>query len=225
MKIQDREQEALNAYLRLLQSKGAGAEGLVHRKALLHGLMSLLAGQPQDGAIYRELVEQALQQTDKGSWPAFLAVAREYYYFWNQDIKAIAAMHANGGYDARAPLAGPADVEHLRMLWNSLDREQFGVAETWPLKAYASALREEGADKAIVETRCKLVKLLLVRLRDTPERDAGRYRSAVDSTVPLFEMKETRQLFLIVVREFFYFWIGDPEALGHIVLDVAQPVT
>lgn len=224
MNIQDREQEALTAYLRLLQSKGAGAEGLVQRKALLHVLMSMLAGQPQDGALYRELVEQALQKMEKGLWPAFLALAREYYYFWNQDIKAIAAMHSNGGYDAAAPLAGPADVENLRALWNGLDREQFGVAETWPLKAYASALREEGADKVVVETRCKLVKLLLVRLRDAAEKDAGRYRCTVDSTVPLFEMKETRQLFLIVMREFFYFWIGDPEAAGHIVLDVAQPV-
>lgn len=224
MNIQDREQQALDAYLRLLQSKGAEPEGLMHRKALLFGLMSALAGQPLDGALYREQVEQALQQTERGLWPAFLAVAREYYYFWNQDIKAIAAMHANGGYDTTL-LAAQADMEDLRTVWESLDREQFSIAETWPLKAYASALREEGADKAVVETRCKLVKLLLVRLRDAAEKDAGRYRNAVDSTVPLFAMKETRQLFLIVVREFFYFWIGDPEATRHIVLDVAQPVS
>lgn len=222
MNIQDREQQALDAYLRLLQSKGAGPDGLVHRKALLLGLMAALAGQPLDGALYREQVEQALQQTEKGLWPAFLAVAREYYYFWYQDIKAIAAMHANGGYDTTLLAAQPV-VEDLRTVWESLDREQFSIAETWPLKAYASALREEGADKAVVETRCKLVKLLLVRLRDTAEKDAARYRNAVDSTVPLFAMKETRQLFLIVVREFFYFWIGDPEAPSQIVLDVAQP--
>lgn len=221
MTVQGREQGALQAYLRLLQNKGTAPEVLAHRKALLIGLMELLRGQQMDGALYRECVERAMPALEKRMWPAFLAAAREYYYFWTQDIKSIAAMHANGGYDG-VRLDSFVPEENLRVVWEGLDREKFEVAETWPLKAYAAALRDEGADKSVVETRCKLVKLLLVRLRGNDDKSAVCYRRAVDATVTLFSMKETRQLFLIVVREFFYFWIGDPEASRRILLDIQR---
>lgn len=221
MTANNREQAALNAYLHLLEGKGATGDHLTQRRALAMCLIPLLEQQPLDGSLYREHVEQVLQQMDKALWPAFLAAAREYYYFWTGDIKTIAAMHSSGGYDI-APPACDVPAENLRTLWESLDRETFEVAEIWPLKAYASALREEGSDKTVIDTRCKLVKLLLVRLRDAGEKDAAHYRVAVDSTVPLFAMKETRQLFLVVVREFFYFWIGDPDAPSRIVLDMQQ---
>ena len=31
-------------------------------------------------------------------------------------------------------------------------------------------------------------------------------------------MRDTRQFFLLVAREFYYFWIGDPDAANYIVL-------
>lgn len=217
----NREQDACNAYLRFLESKGAAADNLAQRRELLLQLLPLLAHLPLDGNAYREQIESVLQQLARPVWPAFLAVAREYYYFWAGDIKAIATMHAGGGYAITAP---PEQVpqEDLRALWNSIDQEKFELAETWPLKAYASALRDEGAEKAVVETRTKLVKLLLLRLRATQAKEENLYRIAVDATIPLFAMKETRLLFLIVVREFYYFWIGDPEAASHLVLDMQQ---
>lgn len=216
-----REQDASNAYLRLLEGKGATPDNLAQRRALLAGLLPLLAGQPTDGNIYREQIENALDRTERTVWPAFLTVAREYYYFWASDIKSIAAMHAGGGYPV-GQLQDNVPLENLRSLWNSIDQEKFELAETWPLKAYASALRDEGADKSVVETRTKLVKLLLVRLRTVKAREVNHYRMAVDAAIPLFAMRETRMLFLIVVREFYYFWVGDPEAASHLVLDVQQ---
>lgn len=221
MTVPEREQEAANAYLRLLQGKGANAEVLVRRQALLSVLMPLLAGQQRDGNVYRDQVELALQQLERSLWPALLSVAREYFYFWVGDFKTIAAMNSGGGFDLDAPPAS-VPLADLRALWDSLDQERFELAETWPLKAYASALRDEGADKAVVETRSKLVKLLLVRLRTVKGKEASQYRIGVDSTVPLFTMQETRLLFLIVVREFYYFWIGDPDAPSYIALDIQQ---
>ena len=221
MTISEREQEAANAYLRLLQGKGADAETLVRRRALLSVLLPLLAGQQRDGNVYREQVELALQHLERSLWPPLLSVAREYFYFWVGDFKTIAAMNYSGGFDLDAPPAS-VPLEDLRALWDSLDQERFELAETWPLKAYASALRDEGADKAVVETRSKLVKLLLVRLRTVKGKEASQYRIGVDSTVPLFTMQETRLLFLIVVREFYYFWIGDPDAPSYIALDIQQ---
>lgn len=217
----NREQDAFNAYLRFLASKGATQEDLAQRSEPLVQLLPLLEGRSMDGNIYREQVEFALDQLDRAVWPAFLTVAREFYHFWASDIKTIAAMSSGGGYRIRQ-LPGQVAAVDLPTLWNTLDQEKFELAETWPLKAYLSALRDEGAEKSVVETRSKLVKLLLLQLRSAPEKDNHHYRIAVDATLPVFALRETRMLFLIVVRDFYYFWIGDPDASSHVTLDIRQ---
>lgn len=220
-KKNNREHDACAAYLRFLTGKGATPEDLAHRSEILQMLIPLLEEQPMDGALYREQVEAALDHLERNLWSAFLTVAREFYYFWASDIKTIAAMSSGGAYQVK-PLPPPAPPASLQLLWQSIDQEKFGLAETWPLKAYASALRDEGAEKSVVETRSKLVKLLLLQLRLAGEKEPQKYRIAVDATLPLFAKKETRLLFLIVVRDFYYFWLGDPDAASHVTLDIRQ---
>lgn len=214
----DQETKALNAYLQLLSNKGADEANLARRRDFLLKLIPLLKQYASDGVHYREEVDLLLKQVDKAQWPFYINVAREYFHFWTDDIKAIAAMHASGGYEV-APVMAEVPTETLKQIWKNLDKEKFSVAELWPLKAYTAALREEGAEQGVVETRAKMVKLLLVRLRDVEEKDGKHYRNAVDSTMPLFVMKETRYFFQVVVREFFYFWINDPDAASHLSLE------
>ncbi|HYG32438.1 MAG TPA: hypothetical protein VD810_05550 [Methylophilaceae bacterium] len=216
----NREQEALAAYLKLLQNKGADNALLKRRETFLSRLMESIAGKPSAGGVYRESVEKLLETLPTQDWPFFLAVAREYYPFWTSDIKAIAALNAESGFNVEPVQWQPAEC-NLKTLWTGLDKEKFSVAETWPLKAYMMALRQEGAEQSLVDTRAKLVKLLLVRLKDAPEKNHRIYRIAVDATLPLFSMKDTRKLFLTVVREFYYFWIGDPEAASHILSEAS----
>lgn len=217
----NREQDACTAYLRFLTGKGVSSEDIAQRSLILQNLTPLLDGRPMDGSIYREQVETALDHMERAFWPAFLTVAREFYYFWASDIKAIAAMSAGGAYRIQPlPLSEPPP--DLQQLWNSIDQQKFELAETWPLKGYASALRNEGAEKSVVETRSKLVKLLLLQLRYARVKEPFEYRIAVDATLPLFAKKETRMLFLIVVRDFFYFWLGDPDAASHVTLDIRE---
>ena len=102
-------------------------------------------------------------------------------------------------------------------MWNTVDQEKFGTAEAWALKAYTKALRNENAEQTLIDTRLKLVKILLVRIKDAPVKDNKAYRIAVDATLPLFELKKNRRLFLAVVREFFHFWSGNPEAEKYIL--------
>lgn len=213
---ENRQQDALGAYLKLLRSKGADDALLKRREAFLAKLIAAIAGDSTDGSLYRQTVERLLDQTEKNDWSFCLATAREYFPFWSNDIKAIAALNAEAGFDIGSVQWQPSEC-NLKTLWTMLDQEKFSVAETWPLKAYTLALRQEGAEQSLVDTRVKLVKLLLVRLKDAPDKNHRIYRIAVDSTLPLFTMKETRKLFLTVVREFYYFWIGDPEAANHIL--------
>lgn len=214
----NREATALEAYLKLMQGKGADGANLARRSALLETLFPLLAGNPAESWLYRDAVDESLKGVDRNDWPFYLVLTREYFHFWMGDFKAIAALHASGGFEVDSPEPSNID-EKLKEIWKRLDTEKFSVTEKWPLKAYLAALRDDGADKAIVETRQKLVKLLLVQLRETETKSGKVYRSIVESMLPLFVMQETRYLFLAVVREFFYFWIGDPEAATHIQLD------
>jgi len=213
---ENREEEALGAYLRLLQNKGASEASLTRRKEFLLKLIPSIADKPNDGFLYRESVEALVDPMEKSEWPFCLAVAREYFPFWTKDIKAIAALNAEAVFDSEPTVWQPLDA-NLKTLWKLLDKEQFSVAETWPLKNYTLALRQAGAAQTLVDTRVKLVKLLLIRLKDAPEKSHKIYRVTVDATAPLFTMKETRHLFIVVVREFYYFWIGDPQAADYVL--------
>jgi hypothetical protein len=213
---ENREEEALGAYLKLLQSKGAGEDSLKRRKQFLLKLIPVIADKPDDGRIYREAVESLIDVMRKSDWAFHLAVAREYFPFWTGDIKAIAALNAEAVFDADPAQWQPLEA-NLQTLWKLLDKQKFSVAETWPLKNYTLALRQAGAAQTLVDTRVKLVKLLLIRLQDAPEKSHKIYRLTVDATSPLFTMKETRHLFIIVVREFYYFWIGDPDASNYVL--------
>lgn len=215
---ENREQEALAAYLRLLEVKGANSDRLKEREQFLTRLLPAIVGKPADGFHYRDAVENLLESLDRAEWSFCLGVAREYFPFWTKDIKAIATLNAEAAFDTEPLNWQPLDC-NLKALWNMLDKQQFSVVETWPIKSYTLALRQEGAPQALVDTRIKLVKLLLVRLREAPEKNHKIYRLAVDTTVPLFNMRETRRLFLAVVREFYYFWIGDPDAANYILTE------
>jgi hypothetical protein len=211
----NRENEARDAYLKLLENKGVDNEALMARNKFLHKLLQELVGKPADGAVYREAVEVVIEGTEKAEWSFKLSIAREYYPFWIQDIKAIAAMNSGQGFELEPIKWQPVDYT-LKVLWNMLDKEKFSIAEIWAMKAYTLALKQEGAEQSIIDTRIKLAKLLLVRLRTAPESNPKFFRISVGATCPLFELRDTRRLFLTVVREFYYFWIGDPEAAKYI---------
>lgn len=212
-----REQEAISAYLKLLQSKGA-TTAILHRRALFLERLSVdLADQYHDeGAEYRRALENLMELIPKEDWHDNLTAAREFFPFWLKDIKAIAALNVSPGFDID-PQPWVPDQVPLQELTKNLELEKFDTSENWPLKAYAQALRFEGAEQPLVDTRIKLAKLILLRLRSAPEKNGKTYRAAVDLTLPLFTIKQNRRLFLVVVREFFYFWTGNPDAASMVL--------
>jgi len=213
--MQTREHESLNAYLKVLKSNGADDVALGRHCEFLLAIFPAIENADFDNAAYRDAVENLLGRFDKREWPFGLAVAREYFHFWIKDFKSIAALNAEGGFNPNPVDWQPLDID-LKALWKILDTTKFDTAETWPLKAYTLALRQAGADKALVDARIKLVKILLIRLRDAPEKTNRNYRIVVDATLPLLENREMRRVFFTVVREFYHFWMGDPDAASRI---------
>ncbi len=216
MTVQEREQQALEVYLKLLESKGFGPDTFKVRVNFLNQLMPLLADQEQSGQVYRALVEELMDNIPEDDWPESLVVAREYFPFWTEDVKAIARLNQAAKEDA-LPIDWKPLATQLADLWYTVDEEKFSRTDSWALKAYTKALRNEAADQTLIDTRIKLAKILLVRLSDAPERDNIAYRTTIDATLPLFEIKKNRRLFLVVVREFFHFWAGNPDAEKHIL--------
>lgn len=206
-----REHTALNAYLKLLQHKGFSKERLRQREIVILRLIPYLEPIANDGFLYREAVDELFDLVDEADWPSYLPVIREYFSFWINDIKAIAAMNEDKTFEAEPQEWVPTQA-NLQELWASLDRVTLTLDEMQPLETYEQSLRSHGADDFFVETRKKLVKLLLLRLREVPHKQPNAYRKVVDSNLPLFTMEETHHLFLKVGREFYYFWKGDSSA-------------
>jgi hypothetical protein len=211
MTIEPREQQALEVYIKLLTAKGFGPETFVPRINFLNRLMPLLANKQANGHEYRTVIEELMDSVEVADWPESLVIPREYFPFWINDIKAVAHLSKNTATDTLPIDWQPVHVS-LRVLWLSVDEEKFGTTDSWALKGYTKALRNENAEQTLIDTRLKLAKILLVRLRDAPNKDNKVYRTTVDATLPLFEVKKNRRLFLVVVREFFHFWSGNPEA-------------
>jgi hypothetical protein len=211
-----REKEAIDAYLKLLQTKGASNELLHKRSLFLDRLAASLIGQAPDGETYRDVVEKVMVSVPVDCWHDSLTTAREFYPFWVKDFKAIAAININPGFEVKPIDWKPVQVT-LKKLSESLETEKFEASENWPLKAYTQALRFEGAEQSLVDTRVKLAKILLIRLRTAPDKDSKSYRVAVDLTLPLFTINDSRRLFLVVVREFYHFWSGNPNAASMVL--------
>jgi hypothetical protein len=214
-----REEVAINAYLSLLKTKGVDETVLMIRTTILKELSVLLAGKTLDGAGYRSVIEQYIEKIPPEDWPMHLATAREYYHFWVEDIKAITQLNRTEAFALREDGWKPEPTT-LKSLTDRLKTEKFETVETWPLKAYQLALKNAGAEQALVNTRVNLAKISLMRLRQAPEKNHQSYRIVVDSTMPLFRIKNSRRLFLEVVREFYHFWSGNPEA-ANLVLHAA----
>jgi hypothetical protein len=211
MTIQEREQQALEVYIKLLTGKGFGPDTFVPRVNFLNKLMPLLGDKELNGREYRIAIEALMDSVVDADWPETLVIAREYYPFWLNDLKAVAQMSKNAVKDTLPIDWQPTSVA-LSALWHTVDTEKFDTTDSWALKGYTKALRFENAEQTLIDTRLKLAKIMLVRLRDAPEKSNKFYRTTVDATLPLFEVKKNRRLFLVVVREFFHFWAGNPEA-------------
>jgi hypothetical protein len=211
-----REDDAIAAYFKLLRGKGGDDASIAQREQFLNQLVPYLAEKELTGNVYREALEQFMEGQAAVNWPANLVIAREFYAFWMGDIKAISHLNSEIGFDLHPVDWMPAEVS-IAELWKNIDQEKFSTAESWAIKSYNKALNDEHAPPEVIDVRIKFSKILIVRLRDAPITQNNAYRIAVDATTPLFELKKTRQLFLVVVREFYHFWSGNPDARDHVL--------
>ncbi len=200
-----REQIAINAYLKLLQSKGMPAGELYKRSAFLDKFAPNLNQKPLTPADFSKALEDTIVDIATKDITLTLEIAREFFPFWMQDMKTIAAFNATYGFDL-ASIQWKPIPSTLTELTDSIEESAFSKDETKSLNSYIRTMRENGADETIVDTRSKLAKLILVKLREAPVKNNKTYRMAIDIIMPLFTVNEIKQLFLTVVSEFYIHW-------------------
>lgn len=211
-----REKEAINAYLKLLQGKGVPSGMLYKRSLFLDQLTLHIAEKTLDRNVFSQALDAVMNTTSTEDRYEHLYTAREFYPFWMKNFKAIATFSSNYNFDVESIRWQPLATS-LKSLTDSLETEKFEKSEHFLLNAYAQALDHQGAGDKLVDTCIKLAKIILIRLRDAPVKTSKTYRIATDLTLPLFNMPENKHLFLIVVREFYNFWSGDPNAASKVL--------
>lgn len=206
-----REKEAANAYLKFLQGKGASSGILYLRSRFLDSFILKLAGKIQTRKEFSYALEETLATLPHNDKSNALNTAREFFPFWMNDIKAIAMFEEYYGFSVN-DLKWEPKYTSLKTLYDASETAKLTEEESQSLNSYRQIIIKLGANKSVIDTRSKFVKIILVCLRDAPGSNHAVYRISVDLTLPLFKRKEIKILYLDVVREFYYFWIRDPDA-------------
>ncbi len=206
---QKKAEEAVAAYTKFLQSKGVKAEGLDLRTKFVKKLTALLDGKA-DRSSYASALQTIIKIEDSIDREKQLNFAREFYPFLVGDIKSIARISQTYGFDLDS-----AKFKSLpsSLTWMEIDAlntdESFTLQENKLIRDYTLNLRQQNMSEAALQEKVKLIKVMLLRLRDIPVEHSMAYRMAVDVTLPLFSLDDIKQGFLSAVREFYYIWLEE----------------
>lgn len=213
---QENEEKAVSAYIKFLESKQVDAISLVERAKFVRSLSVLLKGK-SGRADFGKALEMISRIADSVDYHQQLNIAREFYPFWTDDIRMIAAMSESYGYDLSAIRFRSLPT---KLKWETIAQlgdEKLSEQEDSILGRYSQNLQAQKVVESTIQEKIRLAKIVLLRLRDIPIHNNITYRLAVDATLPLFAVEELKQKFLQVVREFFYVWIekaGIRSAMG-----------
>ncbi len=206
---QKKTQEAVSAYTKFLQTKGVKGEALDIRTKFVGKLITLLDGQA-NRSNYASALQTIIKIEDNIDRQQQLNYAREFYPFWMGDIKSIARISQTYGFDLDSAKfkSLPASLTWLEIDALNTD-ESFSAQENKLIRDYTLNLQQQNMSETTRQEKIKLIKIMLLRLRDIPVEHSMAYRMAVDVTLPLFNLEDIKQGFLSAVREFYYIWLEE----------------
>ncbi len=203
-----REQEALKAYIKVLNSQGVSQRVLIQREFIIQRLSEHLTNIDAEGASYRQAVDAFIQTIDSAEVPAVLPVIREFYSFWVKDIKGIVAMSQAKVFNGTVPMTRTSQ-DILFKQWYELDKTVLLPHEHQALTAFHDEQLLKISEPLLFRDRIRLTKYLLVALRDINHKQSLHYRQLVDMLLPFFHAMGTHHIFLSVAREFYPYWRND----------------
>lgn len=195
------------AYLDVLQLASVPVERQGRRSRLLNKLYLQLKGQPREPAYYRKTVSTLLQHCSAEEREEAAATIRDYYYFWLGDLRHRSGRVVVSDYAIRN--IGAMRTAPLESLFARL-RQEPEKCSSPALDIYLGQKFENGLSDEELASRETLLRALLVLLRESscvPDS----YRKAVDKLLFLCQSCDRPSL-VLMVREFFYYWIAFPPA-------------
>lgn len=213
--------EILKAYQAILEKNGY-RRGEIYKR--MHVVRCIISGLPKDkpaSKAYRIAADLVLiSMPDAVSQDMCRQVIRDFFPFFERDVRTIAALSQSGAYE-------PVDIDialpsgNLDELIQSARAMELSEREYLTMDGYETALRAQGLDKLSVAHRTTIGLLILLGLRQLP-LDGKHYRALLDKLQPLFSREETQTYFLMVAREFYNFVLGDPDAMQKVNQDTTQ---
>ena len=143
-----------------------------------------------------------------------VSVAREFFPFLVSDIKSVAAMMQSGsyrGFSAGNSVIGDSDIKCIDGLIGQSTGQALTARQSALHGKYLACLATLGVEEGARAIRGKMSRLLLY-LTCKQEVTHVLYRAALDGILPKLSSEKTRQYFLLVAREFYYFLTEDPNA-------------
>lgn len=237
-------EDALERYLQDAKNRGDSFKQMSAARHFLRLLLSALKNASADGAGYRMATEETGRIIPEESRPAFILAVREYYPYWNGEVKE----GAPGSTPAPAVAAQPRGTATLNVATPIVATEQAVAAigsslgtgftsalatmevDAWArqsvaslerqllqmrsLAAYAEELKSLGLSEENQACRIRYMKLLLYTIRDD-NQNTEVYRLGVDKVLPLLP-QDRWQVFVSLAREFFYFLASAPNAASKL---------
>ncbi|UTH74791.1 hypothetical protein [Chromobacterium sp. IIBBL 290-4] len=199
---------ALNAYLSLVARLGASAAVLDERRALLQDLLARQGAAKRTQDAYPPMVEALLAVLSPPQKVLAMTCAREFFYFWLDDMKRVVEITSRSGFSTHNPVF-PIE-SNFDLLIARIEGEAF---ESYPpsLELFLGKLFEDGMANADIRPRELILQALLYLLEPHPFRSTS-YRMAVDALLLHLSDSGERELLLETVRAYFPYWQSFPFA-------------
>lgn len=191
---------AIESFIQNIQQFNNDEDYLHESKYFLIKLINQLYGTNVNGESYRRAVDEMLININVNEKAKYINLARNFYRFWK--VRSYPAnksiSHLNGKQIAQK--------EIFIKLWENIENELLTDSESWPLTLYLKSIRSKGLLEEEVNICEKIAKVLLLELRNEQSLGEKSYRHVIERIQILFERDDLRSLFLIVSREFYFFW-------------------
>lgn len=193
---------AIESFISNIQQFNNDKDHLHESKYFLIKLTNQLYGIAVNGETYRCAVDEMLLNINVNEKAKYINLARNFYRYCkvrgnseNQNVS-----HLNEKLIA--------NKEIFIKRWENIDKEFLNDAESWPLTLYVESMRSRGLLEEETLICQKIAKVVLIELRNAEASNEKSYRHVIENIKTLFERDDLKNLFLIVSREFYFFWTG-----------------
>jgi len=164
---------------------------------------------------YRNAVQPYIESLNEDDKSFGVDLIREFYSFWYKEQQPDVLSEDVDILHRYIFKKSDAD-EQLFEKWNAADNIKLSSEELNVLQNYVEVLVSLSIGYNAVKVRKKMAKLILLELRHLPDLKSNNYRAAVNKLQEMIKSKDLKMFFGYLSREFYYFWINDPEAEKHI---------